>query len=419
MSSLPKGHVILDVETTISNDGNPFDQTNKLCYVGIHKDDQNYLFPIEYNEYPYASQIKEIASLLEDATCIVGFNLKFDLHWLRHYLPTYRPPRIWDCQLHEFIRSNQNHAYPSLDDTCKEYGIAGKVGDIAEKYWNQGIDTTEIPEVELRNYLANDLLITKDLYLAQLAAFTGVRRKLFLLHCMDELVLQEMEYNGLYYATEESLRRGGEVHIERERIVGDLARLHPEVGTVINWGSPDHVSAVLFGGIIRYPSTEFVERTLKSGAVKRYERKCVGSLGVSGLLNPKEHGVPETLPTSAWSNEELERRNAGRLAEGKPELSRVYSTAEDVLRNIRTRDPRARNTIRLLGQLATLKKLETTYFYGIPKLMEEMKWPPDKIHGQINQCRVITGRTSSSKPNLQNFDSVLKFLFYSRFPDVD
>jgi hypothetical protein len=27
--------LILDVETTISNKGNPFDETNKLCYVGL------------------------------------------------------------------------------------------------------------------------------------------------------------------------------------------------------------------------------------------------------------------------------------------------------------------------------------------------------------------------------------------------
>ena len=28
-------HLVLDTETTISNKGNPFDTTNKLCYVGL------------------------------------------------------------------------------------------------------------------------------------------------------------------------------------------------------------------------------------------------------------------------------------------------------------------------------------------------------------------------------------------------
>ena len=43
-------HLVLDVETTTSNKGNPFDQTNKLCYVGL-KD--NILFDIEHTDTPY------------------------------------------------------------------------------------------------------------------------------------------------------------------------------------------------------------------------------------------------------------------------------------------------------------------------------------------------------------------------------
>ena len=38
----------LDVETTISNKGNPFDRTNKLCYVGT----THGLFDIEYSDAP-------------------------------------------------------------------------------------------------------------------------------------------------------------------------------------------------------------------------------------------------------------------------------------------------------------------------------------------------------------------------------
>ena len=42
-----KPYITLDVETTTSNKGNPFDQTNKLCYVGIDQD----VYNIEYDAF--------------------------------------------------------------------------------------------------------------------------------------------------------------------------------------------------------------------------------------------------------------------------------------------------------------------------------------------------------------------------------
>ncbi len=39
--------IILDVETTIHANGNPFSERNKLCYVGLHHNDVSSLFDIE------------------------------------------------------------------------------------------------------------------------------------------------------------------------------------------------------------------------------------------------------------------------------------------------------------------------------------------------------------------------------------
>ena len=51
-----KPYITLDVETTTSNKGNPFDQTNKLCYIGI--DDQ--VFNIEYDVEPYKDNLLKV-----------------------------------------------------------------------------------------------------------------------------------------------------------------------------------------------------------------------------------------------------------------------------------------------------------------------------------------------------------------------
>lgn len=411
MTTLPNNYLILDVETTIKNKGNPFTLENKLCYVGVRMNGESHLFNIEYDQDPYNEELEKLTQLLESAVCIVGFNLKFDLHWIRNYIPSFTPPRIWDAQLFEFIKSNQNAAYPSLDECCQSYGIPGKINDISTDYWDKDIDTTEIPEEKLRAYLQQDLIITEELFKLQYQQFTGNRRTLFLLHCMDEIVLEEIEYNGLYYDTTESVRRGDGIHIERETILQRLAELSGS--REINWNSNDHLSVYLFGGFIKVDGTEIAERVLKSGAVKRYERKCVQRISFPARLSNER--IPETKPTVDWNDSELLRINTERLAGGLQPFCRIYSVSEDNLKSLHTKDKITKEVIQLVLKLANLKKLETTYYYGLPALIETMGWASNKIHGTINQCRVITGRTSSSKPNLQNFDGVIKELFYSRY----
>ena len=47
-----------------------------------------------------------------------------------------------------------------------------------------------------------------------------------------------------------------------------------------------------------------------------------------------------------------------------------------------------------------------------------MNWKHGIIYGQLNQCVARTGRLSSSKPNLQNFDGEIKGLFTTRYGEV-
>jgi DNA polymerase III epsilon subunit-like protein len=88
--------IVLDVETTISNKGNPFDQTNKLCYVGIKGERFSDLFDIEYSVYPYVPELEKIQLLIDQSDILIGFNIKFDLHWIRRYGINFSNKRIWD-----------------------------------------------------------------------------------------------------------------------------------------------------------------------------------------------------------------------------------------------------------------------------------------------------------------------------------
>jgi hypothetical protein len=91
-----------------------------------------------------------------------------------------------------------------------------------------------------------------------------------------------------------------------------------------------------------------------------------------------------------------------------------YSTDEQTLRNLKG-SKKAQEVIEILLTRSELNKRMTTYYQGLPKLISEMNWKRGTLHGQLNQCVARTGRLSSSKPNMQNFDGEIKGLFPSRY----
>ena len=53
-------YLILDVETTIGNEGDPFDPRNKLCLVGLRSPSYNRIYSIQYSNDPYGDALAEI-----------------------------------------------------------------------------------------------------------------------------------------------------------------------------------------------------------------------------------------------------------------------------------------------------------------------------------------------------------------------
>jgi DNA polymerase-1 len=74
-----------------------------------------------------------------------------------------------------------------------------------------------------------------------------------------------------------------------------------------------------------------------------------------------------------------------------------YSTAADVLDSLRDQD--TTGVTALLMQYRELEKLRSTYLDALPALVNPMT---GRIHTSFNQTGAITGRLSSSDPNLQN-----------------
>jgi len=88
--------LVFDVETTTHDHGTPFSKYNKLVCIGWKCLWKNDGVQVRYVDTLYEDFLDD----LNECTDIVGFNIKFDLHWLRSLgCRSFQRLRIWDCQL--------------------------------------------------------------------------------------------------------------------------------------------------------------------------------------------------------------------------------------------------------------------------------------------------------------------------------
>lgn len=382
LDQLLKNPVVLDVESTISAKGNPFNQKNKLVTIQLKQGNAPAVVIA-------ADQFHEALPILEAASCIIAFNAKFDLAWVRRQLG-FVPTVVWDCQLAEFMFSGQTQKYPSLQGTCEKYAVGHKIDIVKTEYWEKGIDTDQIPFDVLAEYGAQDVNVTWDVFQKQIKLFSEDYQslfKLFRLCCNDLIVLQEMENNGIQYDTEGSLRTADDL----ERQVQELERKLYEFtgGVPVNFDSRDHVSCLLYGGTI----TEDVRLPIgvyKTGAKVGQPRY---------KINTVSHQLPRLVVPVKGS--ELKKEG-------------YFSTDEATLLTVKT-NKTTKKVIEWLLERSKIMKLKSTYLLGLPKTIDEMGWKYGMLHSNLNQCVAATGRLSSTKPNQQNLPKEAKRFCVSRY----
>lgn len=376
----PKYVLALDTETTIHNTGNPFDIRNFL--VAISWASSTSCGALRVLDDPEASR-KAIQDLVDGAGLIIGFNFKFDLHWLLKFGITINCP-IWDCQNTEFVLTRQTMRYPSLDGCCEKYGLGQKIDVIDKEYWSKGINTDAIPWPILQEYATLDAVLTYHLYEAQLPYLTTRQTQLLKVLNQDLLVLQEMEAHGLIYDEDLCKERSNGLESRMNEIRAELDSIYPDIP--INWASGDHVSAFLYGGTITETQKEFIG-LFKSGK----------KMGEPRYQNVE---VNHTLPRLYEPLKGSELKKEG-----------YWATNADTLLKLKGKQ----GPLKLMLELAKLEKLNGTYYKGIPGRNAEMHWEPNTLHGSFNMVVAQTGRLSSSDPNLQNMASDIQDILVSRY----
>lgn len=385
-----------DVETTTHLKGHPFTASNKLVSYSVKVDDKE----TSFNYYDQPDFLTELRSYMQFAKLVVGFNLKFDLHWIRRY--GIQPPdrcRIWDCQLAEFIIEGQKNPYPSLNDCLKKYGLGEKHDKIAE-YWELGIDTPDIPVDELRVYNNLDVDLTYKLYLKQQEVMTEAQKRLCLVMGLDLLVLADMEWNGIKFDVGLCKQKAMETETALKEVTEELLGYTgcPD----LNLDSGQQLSCFLYGGKFELEKQIGVEeRVYKSGAKK-------GLQYLKALYETKTYSF-ERLFTPLRGTE---AKKSLKLSTGEETV--WYTSAEGVLKQLKMPTKKHKKIIELLLKRAELAKLMDTYYGKLPDTLEKYGWG-EFLHGQYNQCVAATGRLSSSNPNMQNFSGVVDELLVTRY----
>lgn len=334
------------------------------------------------------------------AKLLVGFNIKYDLHWARRH--GVLPPdgvRVWDCQIAEFLIRGQQGSYPSLNEALARFDLGQKDDKVAE-YWKLGIDTEHIPADELRFYNNLDVELTYKLYLKQQEVMSDKLKRLCMVMGLDLLVLAEMEWNGVKLNVELCKEKAEQTAKQLEEISAELRDAFA-IGPDVNLDSPHQLSVLLYGGGFELQVLDHVDTlTYKSGPNKgtTYTRSRwrTSVFSCPGLFTPLKGSATKLVSK----------------ADGKEYP--VYATGEDVLKQLKKPTAKHRRVIELLLKRAETEKLLGTYYKALPELLEKMEWG-DILHGQLNQVVARTGRLSSSNPNMQNFSGDVDILLVTRY----
>ena len=374
-----------DFETTCKeadNFGHPFDARNRPVILCCYDGEQAINF--------WEPNIANCLSEFNQDRIYCAFNAKFDIHWLRRVTGhRFKLGSVWCCQVAEMYLTRQQVKMPSLNDVCERYGLGQKLDVVKTEYWDKGIDTDLIPKDILLEYGQEDARLTYELAKLQIAE--AIDRGMYAairMACCDLIILADMEWNGMIY----DVQKSNELAIETTNRIAILdEQLRNMVGDstgIVSFDSPQNLSAVLFGGPVKYKKPYV--HVFKNGKSKvRYTEEVID---FPQLMKPPKQAA---LPSSDV----------------------FYSTSTTVMGILYKQKLNKFNRLLLdkLVERSKLEQLRGTYYTGIPKLFEKYNWKEGTIHHSLNQTVAITGRLSSSNPNLQNQSKESKLCFMSRF----
>lgn len=341
-----------------------------IKYIAVASGNTEYIFDVAAYSRP---QLDALFDKLAGRT-VVGHNLKFDLSFLYyHYNRLF--PKIWDTELASRVLTAGLNLKHSLPDVVLRY-LHKKFPNKDDKHSMQLSFTKDGPLTQKQlEYMANDVRYLVPLYHTQVGQVRakGLTNVMLLENKLIPAVVK-MEVHGcridkelwLKYIDHWTKRRQEYIALLDEEV---LALSHT-YQLPMRWRKPrkrwQYVQPTLFGGEV----VELVE-----------SEENLNYASHDQLLKLFEY-CKQPAPT-------LKEDNVYKPSVGRGALETYL--AEHC-------DSPLRRFIELLLGFREYEKLLSTYGHGFLEKLDERGY----IHTSYHQCLTVTGRLSSSSPNLQN-----------------
>lgn len=326
----------------------------------------------------YQKEVIPVRKAIEWADTLVAHNLKHDMTILRNYGISFENKRLWCTMLVEYLLSGQDTRNLSVDlgSVAKRHGLPGKL-DKVKVLWDQGVDTYDIQDSLLEEYVLDDCDKALQIYLGQVPMVEAWGLgKVVDLQNEFTFALSDMELYGFKFDVDKAENMAASYYsrmVELEQQVKDIVGI-PE----LNVGSPKQISAVLFGGILKVDREEWVMRSFKTKPYTEYKPVMrTTEIEMVGLgFDPPTH-----------------KRNK----------DNSVPVDKDTIKQLRCRTPEQKIVKSALTEYGKLKKAATSLKGTDGKKGLVTKVGTDgNVHPSLNQTVTVTGRLSSSNPNSQN-----------------
>ena len=459
--------------------------------------------PVQYRYYATKEEVPQaIMPDLSNVNLVIGHNIKYDLLWVWED-PNFQAflaagGEIYDTQYAEYLlhAMEPSSHMNAMNDIALKYGGGSKL-DAVKDMWEAGYLTSQIPKDLLIDYLVGkecvsdpsrtiigDVRNTWIIFCGQIQRIPSMH-PLFLsmlIGRMDGLLATtEMEYNGIFCDKNLGIELRAEELKEVNANLDVLMSFVPELPEELewNWNSPNHKSALFFGGTIKY--SKWVQHRDENGYPMYSKQSVPWPLFNGEAVNPalcvKAANDLHLLPVSAEEVQAYPKRvehnmqwyaiqdsvkagkNKGTLKTKKvsvPDFDKPkgcqtphyiklkgYAKPDDRWKTANedvAGDPMystGEKVVKKLVESANIPFLDAFVKYNKKlKDMETYYWAEDEtgaptggmltlvnsqwiIHHGLNHTSTKTGRLSSSRPNMQTMPrkkgSRVKRMLKSRF----